>query len=144
VAEGDAEVALAFRWQGAPSYERIAALAKGICLGLPNTIARKRPLYVMLDGDVAQTLGAVLRDELGVRGEILVIDGVLLQDFDYVDLGKIRLPSKTVPVTIKSLLFREDPRTADDVPHRHEHARVHGQHNHHHHHDPHDMRSTRE
>ena len=64
----------------------------------------------MLDGDVAQTLGAILREELGVASEILVIDGVVLWDFDYIDLGRIRLPSMTVPVTIKSLVFSEDPR----------------------------------
>jgi ethanolamine utilization protein EutA len=126
VVEGEGEVALAFRWRGAPAHERIFAFAKGICLGMPNTIAANKPLYIMLDGDIAQTLGAVLREELDVTSEILVIDGVLLQDFDYVDLGKIRLPSMTVPVTIKSLIFREDPRAEDDVPHLHEH---------HHHHD---------
>jgi hypothetical protein len=35
----------------------------------------------MLDGDVAQTLGAVLREELGVQSDILAIDGVVLWDF---------------------------------------------------------------
>jgi ethanolamine utilization protein EutA len=135
VAEGESEVALAFRWRGAPSHERLFAFARGISLGLPNTIAKKRPLYIMLDGDVAQTLGAVLGEELGVQSEILVIDGVTLHDFDYVDLGKIRLPSMTVPVTIKSLIFREDPRAADDVPHlyehhHHDHDHGHGHHRH--------------
>jgi ethanolamine utilization protein EutA len=139
VVDGESDIALAFRWRGAPSYERIAAFARGICLGLPNTIASKRPLYIMLDGDVAQTLGAVLREEMGVAGEILAIDGVVLQDFDYVDLGKIRLPSMTVPVTIKSLLFREDPRAADDLPHlhRHDHEHAHSHHGHGHHHHGH-------
>ena len=33
-----------------------------------------------------------------------------LWDFDYIDLGRIRMPSYTVPVTIKSLVFSEDPR----------------------------------
>jgi ethanolamine utilization protein EutA len=132
VVEGEGEVALAFRWSGVPAHERIYAFAKGICLSLPNTIAANKPLYIMLDGDIAQTLGAVLREELDVASEILVIDGVLLQDFDYVDLGKIRLPSMTVPVTIKSLIFREDPRAETDVPHLHEHHR-HG----HGHHDDH-------
>ena len=27
-----------------------------------------------------------------------------------IDIGKVRHPSRTVPVTIKSLLFSEDPR----------------------------------
>ena len=126
VVEGESDVALAFRWRGAPSHERIAAFAQGLCLGVPRTIAGRRPLYVMLDGDVAQTLGAVLREELGVASEILVIDGVTLQDFDYVDLGKIRLPSMTVPVTIKSLIFSEDPRAETDAPHLHDHDHAHG------------------
>jgi ethanolamine utilization protein EutA len=127
IVEGESEVALAFRWRGQPSHERLFAFARGICLGLPRTIAQSKPLYIMLDGDVAQTLGAVLREEMDVASEILVIDGVSLQDFDYVDLGKVRLPSMTVPVTIKSLIFREDPRTNPDAAHLHEH--------HHHGHD---------
>ena len=47
----------------------------------------------MLDGDIAQTLGAILREELLVESEILAIDGVVLRDFDYIDLGRIRMPS---------------------------------------------------
>ena len=75
----------------------------------------------MLDGDVAQTLGAILREELGVQSEILAIDGVVLWDFDYIDLGRIRLPSMTVPVTIKSLVFSEDPRLPRGQAHLHHH-----------------------
>ncbi len=56
--EGEGEVALALRWRGAPSYERILAFAEGIRHGLATTIERRKPLYIMLDGDVAQTLGA--------------------------------------------------------------------------------------
>ena len=125
--EGEGEVALAFRWQGAPSYERIAAFAQGIVLGIPKTIAGGMPLFVMLDGDIAQTLGAILREELGITNELLVIDGVTLQDFDYIDLGRVRLPSQTVPVTIKSLVFSEDPRAPDGRQHlQHVHDDAHG------------------
>jgi ethanolamine utilization protein EutA len=86
----------------------------------------------MLDGDVAQTLGAVLREELDVQSEILAIDGIVLWDFDYIDLGRIRLPSMTVPVTIKSLVFSEDPRLPQGVKHLHDHGHSH-RHGHHHH-----------
>ena len=140
--EGEGEAALAFRWSGAPSYERISAFARGIVRGLASSIERRLPLYIMLDGDVAQTLGALLREELGVQSEILAIDGVTLWDLDYIDLGRIRLPSQTVPVTVKSLVFSEDPRLpradeheAHDADH---HDDAHGHHDHvdvHHHHD---------
>ena len=59
----------------------------------------------MLDGDVARTLGVLLREELGIENDLVVLDGVALRDFDYVDLGRVRQPSGTVPVTIKSLVF---------------------------------------
>jgi ethanolamine utilization protein EutA len=121
--EGEGEVALALRWHGAPSYERVAAFAAGIRHGLAATIERKKPLYLMLDGDIAQTLGAILREEFLVESEILAIDGVVLRDFDYIDLGRIRMPSHTVPVTIKSLLFSEDPRRGRPPQRIHRHAR---------------------
>jgi ethanolamine utilization protein EutA len=113
--EGEREAALAMRWEGMPSHERIAAFALGIRRGLTGTLARGMPVYIMVDGDIAQTLGAILRDEMGVASEILVIDGVILRDFDYVDLGRIRMPSQTVPVTVKSLVFGQDPRDPRSV-----------------------------
>ena len=126
--EGETEVALAFRWRGAPSYERLHAFAQGIVAGMEKTLARGRPLFVVLDGDIAQTLGRLLREELNIESDILVIDGVTLWDFDYVDLGRIRMPSFTVPVTVKSLVFNEDPRALRR--HQHGHGHYHG-HDHH-------------
>ena len=145
IADAEHEIALALRWTGLPSYERLAAFAEGIKRGLADRIARKLPLYIMLDGDVAQTLGHILRDELHVESELLVIDGVVLWDFDYIDLGRIRMPSYTVPVTIKSLVFNEDPRGPrprqrlhhHDLDHDHDHTHAHGDHHHHHNHDHH-------
>jgi ethanolamine utilization protein EutA len=125
--EGDSDVALAFAWRGAPAYQRLAAFGRGLAAALPRTLAANRPLIVLLDADLAQTLGALLKDEMGVGSEILVLDGLALWDFDYIDLGRVRMPSFTVPVTIKSLVFSEDPRR----PHRHHHHQEH-----HHHHGP--------
>jgi ethanolamine utilization protein EutA len=42
-----------------------------------------------------------------------------LRDFDFVDLGRVRHPSNTVPITIKSLVFGVDsamPRMTAGVP----------------------------
>lgn len=99
------EVALAFRWRGEPSHQRVEALAKGIVEGLPDRIAAGTNLYVMLEGDAALTLGAILKQELRLPNEILVLDGITLRDFDYVDIGRLRMPSGMVPVTVKSLVF---------------------------------------
>jgi ethanolamine utilization protein EutA len=106
----DSPVALALHWSGPPAYERLITFARGLVAGLAERVERHEPLYLLLDGDVAMTLGRLLREELEVRGELLVIDGLSLGDFDFIDLGRVRFPSNTVPVTIKSLVFSEDPR----------------------------------
>jgi len=148
--DGASEVALAFRWRGAPAHARIAGLARGIVQALPEATRGGVPLFLVLDGDIAQTLGAILKEELGVASEVLALDGIALWDFDYIDLGRVRMPSFTVPVTIKSLVFTADPR----IPHAHPHGHGHGHdhdhdhghdhghghhhdgHEHHHHHEP--------
>jgi ethanolamine utilization protein EutA len=133
--EGERDVALALHWQGLPDYTRIAALARGLIQALPATIASGRPIYLILDGDLAQTLGAVLREDFALSNDILVIDGIVLWDFDYIDLGRIRLPSGTVPVTVKSLVFSQDPRHAPvDEEHHHDHHHHHDHAHAHHHH----------
>ena len=141
--EGEGEVALALKLAG-PAVLRAHRRVRGrhpprAC---KNTIEHRKPVYIMLDGDIAQTLGAILREEFLVESEILCIDGVMLRDFDYIDLGRIRMPSYTVPVTIKSLVFSEDAqggRPAQRI-HHHDHDHDHGHshsHDHHHGHDHH-------
>lgn len=102
---GPGDLVVALHWEGPPEYPRLRALAEAVVKGLADRIGAGLPLYLMLDADVARTLGRILREELGVANDMLVLDGVALRDFDYVDLGRVREPSGTVPVTIKSLVF---------------------------------------
>ena len=142
--EGEQDVAISLRWSGAPTYRRLAALTQGLLDALPQTLAAQRSLYVVADGDIALTLGHLIQEDPRVRCEVLVIDGITLWGFDFIDLGRIRMPSKTVPVTIKSLVFSEDPRShgKSDASQWHRHGdgalHRHGQpeaHDHEHKHD---------
>lgn len=142
--EGDQDVAIVVRWAGPPEYSRLAALARGLIDGNPLTIAAGKPLYVIADGDIAWSLGNLLRETLD-RNDLFVIDGISLRGLDYVDLGRIRMPSRTVPVTVKSLVFSEDPSLhgksdaaewhahGDGTVHRHHHHVTAGKHSHHDH-----------
>ncbi len=140
--EGEQDVAVSLRWSGPPAYKRLSALKDGLLLGLARSVAQGRNLYVVTDGDIALTLGYLIKEDPRVavwpeeanapnadaaglpaqpssaaatgrapRSEVLSIDGITLWGFDFIDLGRIRLPSNTVPVTIKSLVFSEDPRS---------------------------------
>jgi ethanolamine utilization protein EutA len=113
-----ADVAVALSFTGTPSYRRLRAFAEGVAAGLDRRIAAGRRLYLMIDADIALTLGGILRDELGIGVDMLILDGVELRDFDFVDLGRVRHPSNTVPVTIKSLVFGVEhtaPRPAAEI-----------------------------
>jgi len=140
--EGEQDNALSLRWSGPPTFDRLTALAAGLLGGIPRTLQSGRPIYVVVDGDIALTLGHLIKDDPRVSSEVLVIDGITLWGFDFIDMGRIRMPSLTVPVTIKSLVFSEDPRSHGksdlsdwhrhgDEPlhqHDHDHGHSHGQH----------------
>ena len=108
LAGGPLEVALGFAWQGDPSYPRLRALAEGILAGRSRIGRAHQPLVLLLSGDVAKSAGRIMREELGLRGPAVVLDGLELAEFDHVDIGQVIRPSGTVPVTIKSLLFGTD------------------------------------
>ncbi len=101
--EPDARAAIAFSWQGDPSYERLAATGRAIVAALDPK--RTEPLFLMIDGDIGRTMGRLLYEELDLPGPLVSIDGVQLQDLDYVDVGELMSPPGVVPVVIKSLLF---------------------------------------
>jgi ethanolamine utilization protein EutA len=101
----DAQVAIAFSWTGDPDHARLAATAGGIKAALAPGGARVRPLLLMIDGDVAKTIGRILTEELGFSGDLVAIDGVELKELDFVDVGALITPPGVVPVVIKSLLF---------------------------------------
>jgi ethanolamine utilization protein EutA len=103
----DDNVVLTFHWEGTPSFQRIRAFAEGIRLAMSDRIECGLPLYIVLDADIALNLGAMLHNELAIDSDIMVIDGLALWDFDSIDLGRLRMPSNTVPVTIKSLVFTD-------------------------------------
>ncbi|HEY7322739.1 MAG TPA: ethanolamine ammonia-lyase reactivating factor EutA [Candidatus Binatia bacterium] len=103
--EEEAEVALVFRWGGPPAAVRIAAFCRGLMEGLPATVKNRRPIYLVFDHDLAGLVGTILKNDFQLRSDVLAIDGVILHDFDFIDLGKALEPSGTVPVTIKSLVF---------------------------------------
>lgn len=102
----DADLVLALSWVGEPEYRRLRALADGVVGGIRSRLDAGRSLYAVVDADIGRTLGSILRDELGVTEGLVILDGLQLHDFDYVDIGRVQHPSGTIPVTIKSLVFR--------------------------------------
>jgi ethanolamine utilization protein EutA len=103
--ERNPRVAVAFSWRGDPEHARLKAAGEGILQALAPLADRVRLLLLMIDGDVGKTLGRILQRELGWPGKIVSVDGMELQELDYVDVGALIAPPGVVPVVIKSLLF---------------------------------------
>ena len=101
----DARMAISFTWRGDPEYARLKAAGLGIAQALGAPRKRDQLLVLMIDGDVGKTFGHLLDHELHLPRRIVSIDGVQLQELDFVDLGGLISPAGVVPVVIKSLLF---------------------------------------
>lgn len=100
------EMALAFTWHGTPSHARLHAWATAIVEAL-NTPASPPPalLVLAIDGDVGQSLGRILREELSFTTPLICVDGLRLNAFDYIDIGQRLSPPGVIPVVIKSLII---------------------------------------
>jgi ethanolamine utilization protein EutA len=104
--DGAGPVALAFPWRGEPLHARLHAVAQGVCAALPKTIALGLPLVLLIDGDVGMSLGRIIHHEIAPGAHVISIDGLQLQQFDYVDIGRVIDVTNVVPIIIKSLLFK--------------------------------------
>ncbi len=101
----DRSVALAIEWEGSATYSRLDALSRGIIEAEEAQMAAGQPLVLVCDSDVGGLLGLHIREELGLTNGIVSIDGIELQDFDYIDVGSLIPASGAAPVVIKSLVF---------------------------------------
>ena len=59
----------------------------------------------MNDGDIGGILGLHFKEEMRLDKAIISVDGIALQEFDYIDVGALIPSSGAVPVVIKSLVF---------------------------------------
>jgi len=92
-------------WAGAATVDRLEAAAAGIVAGLAPHVAAARPVAVIADADIAGLLGSHLRAHLGDAYPLIVLDGVDLRPFDFIDIGDQLATTGAFPVTIKSLAF---------------------------------------
>lgn len=110
--------AVAARWCGPPSHSALRSLADAV-LGTLRELPQLRPslLVVLLDADLASSLGRVISEEGGgLDTTIVCLDGIEAGETDYVDVAEPMQPSRVVPVVVKSLLF--DHRADANQPRR--------------------------
>jgi ethanolamine utilization protein EutA len=101
----DALLAIALQWDRDPEYRDLRTLGTAIMRVVAPRRSRPAPLVLMIDGDVGKSLGHLMHEELHLASPLISVDGVDLNELDYVDLGEPVIPPGVVPLVIKSLVF---------------------------------------
>lgn len=99
-------VALFYDWQGSATYYRLDGFCRGVQAGLSTHLAAGHPLILVANTDIGGLVGMHCLETLGLR-RVASIDGIELDEFDYIDIGAILETSGAVPVVVKSLIFPE-------------------------------------
>ncbi len=103
--EGEQAVALCYRWDGSATFRRLDDFCKGITTGLSKHLGAGFPLILVGDGDIGGLVGIHALEEAKLANPIISIDGIILKEFDFIDIGALLESSGAVPVVIKSLVF---------------------------------------
>lgn len=107
--QGKQPVALAFHWEGSATFARLQSFCAGVADGLKDVLAKGHPLALVNDGDIGGIIGLHFQEEMKLANPIISIDGITLNEFDYIDIGALIEASGSVPVVIKSLVFPASP-----------------------------------
>jgi ethanolamine utilization protein EutA len=113
---GERPVALCYRWDGSATYARLDAFCKGVVAGLAPLLDQGLPLVLVGDGDIGGLVGLHGHSELHLPNPIVSIDGIVLHEFDFIDIGALMDTSGAVPVVIKSLVFPTSAALGRDRP----------------------------
>ena len=100
-------LALALGLKGIPNYQFIRRVAEGVAAVVNNSDDPDANLFLILDIDVAKSIGGILKEELKLKPEIIAVDSIDVGDLDFIDVGAAMGVTEVIPVTIRSFMFPE-------------------------------------
>ena len=100
----DGGLAWNVRCEGRREFSYMRQLAHGLGIGARQLDTG--PSVIILSEDVALTIGRLIGSELGIKADVVVVDG-LASTGDFIDIGRYQVNSGTLPVVLKSFLFDE-------------------------------------
>lgn len=102
---GLSQTALGLRGWQSPPYERIQAAAQGIAQGMEPLKRQGFYPILVVENDMAKALGQALAAR--IEGPLLCLDGVGVENGDYIDIGAPVHGGAVLPVVIKTLVFHK-------------------------------------
>jgi ethanolamine utilization protein EutA len=116
---GEQAVALCYRWQGSATFARLDTFCHAVADGMAGIIAQGHPLILVGEADCGGLIGIHCHEEARMRCPVISVDGINLNELDFIDIGAMLETSGAVPVVIKSLVFPTSAalgRTASNAP----------------------------
>ena len=102
---GLSQIALGLRGWSSPPYQRVQTAARGIAQGLEPLKQKGFYPILVVENDMAKVLGQALAAL--ETGPILALDGVGVENGDYIDIGAPVANGAVLPVVIKTLVFHK-------------------------------------
>lgn len=98
------QIAVAFRGTFNPSFDKVKYICSKVMDGLSDYLRTNDLLVVVLDQDMAKSLGNALMNALPGK-KIICLDTVKVENGDYIDIGIPLSHGRVVPVVVKTLIF---------------------------------------
>lgn len=87
-----------------PSYSRLKAMAGVLAKTAEQTLPPDAPLLLVTEQDMGKALGQSVR--LAAPGRAVVsLDSIIVEQNDYIDMGRPLMNGLVVPVVVKTLIF---------------------------------------
>lgn len=98
-------IAVAMTGERDPDYPTVCRAAQCLAEEMDAALPQGKPLILILEHDMAKVLGMAMRSVLSGRRKVICIDGIKVEQGDYVDLGRPVLDGLVIPIVVKTLLF---------------------------------------
>lgn len=99
-----ANIAIALQGNQYFTFSDIQVIARGIINSLMKIIDLGLPVIIVMEQDAGKVMGQTLK-YMKPEANIICIDQVIVDEGDYIDIGKSIASGSVVPVVIKTLVF---------------------------------------
>jgi ethanolamine utilization protein EutA (predicted chaperonin) len=89
----------------------LVLFSRSIVTALPKTIAKNKSIIIILGFDGAKMLGLTMKKQIAFNGSLFCLDELFLESGDWIDIGRPIGEGKSFPITIKSLVFKQNSQT---------------------------------